>query len=71
MAFVAAAALVGMCIRLLMLHNGMYMHIGVPLAGAAVAAAVELAPWPVNDNLVIPLVSGGAMELIAQICGCA
>jgi dolichol kinase len=47
------------------------MHFGVPLAGAVVAAAVELIPWRVNDNLVIPVVSGGVMELIAQICGCA
>jgi glycerol-3-phosphate acyltransferase PlsY len=71
LAFVAMAVAVGMVIKLFLALNGMYMHFGVPLAGAVVAAAVELIPWRVNDNLVIPVVSGGVMELIAQICGCA
>ena len=33
-------------------------------AGAAVAALVELAPLLVDDNLTVPLVSGGAMSLM-------
>jgi dolichol kinase len=44
--------------------------IGLPgaliLSGAVTAAAVELLPVPVNDNLLIPLLSGGAMQLIAR-----
>jgi dolichol kinase len=32
--------------------------------GAAVAALVELAPLPVDDNLTVPTVSGGAMTLL-------
>lgn len=44
---------------------------GLILAGAITAAGVELLPLPVNDNLSIPLVSGGAMELIARLSGCA
>lgn len=69
LAFVVMAVAVGMVIKLLL--GQYYIHFGVPLAGALVAAAVELLPWRVNDNLAIPLVSGGAMELIAQACGCA
>ena len=40
------------------------------LAGAITAAGVELLPLPVNDNLSIPLISGGIMELIARLTGC-
>ncbi len=46
------------------------MH-GLIFAGAITAAGVELLPIPVNDNLSIPLVSGGIMELIARLTGCA
>lgn len=38
-------------------------------AGAVIAAFVELLPVPLNDNLVIPLASGGAMELISRYVG--
>ena len=34
------------------------------LVGAAVAALVELAPVPADDNLTIPLAAGGAMHLL-------
>jgi glycerol-3-phosphate acyltransferase PlsY len=34
------------------------------LLGALVAALVELLPLPLNDNLTIPLFSGGAMSLL-------
>lgn len=34
-------------------------------AGAAVAAVVELVPFPVDDNVTIPLISGAAMTLMA------
>jgi dolichol kinase len=35
--------------------------------GALVAAGVELLTLPVNDNLVIPIVSGGIMELALRL----
>jgi glycerol-3-phosphate acyltransferase PlsY len=34
------------------------------LAGAVVAGLVELAPLPLDDNLTIPLISGGVMQLL-------
>jgi dolichol kinase len=37
------------------------------VAGALIAAGVELLPLPINDNLMIPLVSGGAMELLVRL----
>ena len=67
LAFVAVAVLSGVLLNLAGIH---LMH-GLILAGALVAAGVELLPLPVNDNLVIPVVSGGVMELIALTAGCA
>ena len=66
-AFVIAAVSAGF---LLSLAGISVMH-GLILAGAIIAAGVELLPLPVNDNLVIPVVSGGAMALLARIFGCA
>ena len=34
------------------------------LAVAAVAALVELSPFPLDDNLTIPIASGAAMTLL-------
>ena len=67
LAFAAVALIVGFMLPLVGVH---LMH-GLVLAGAIAAAAVELVPLPVNDNLVIPLVSGGVMELLARVTGCA
>jgi dolichol kinase len=67
LAFVAAAAAAG----LLLPFAGVPIMHGLAIAGAVVAAAVEVLPLPVNDNLVIPLVSGGAMTLIAFMTSCA
>ena len=67
LAFVAAAVLSGVLLNFAGIH---LMH-GLILAGALVAAGVELLPIRVNDNLVIPVASGGAMELIARLTGCA
>ena len=67
LAFAAAAVLSGVLLNVAGIH---LMH-GIILAGALVAAGVELLPLPVNDNLVIPVASGGAMELIARLTGCA
>lgn len=66
LAFIAAAVLSGMLLNLAGIH---LMH-GLVLAGALTAAAAELIPWRVNDNLAIPVISGGAMELIARMTGC-
>jgi len=65
LAFAAVAITVGFLLPLTGIH---LMH-GIILAGAISAAGIELVPLPVNDNLVIPLVSGGVMELIARVAG--
>lgn len=65
-AFVAAAVSVGLLLSL----TGVPVMYGIILAGAFIAAGVELLPLPVNDNLLIPIVSGGAMSLIARMTGC-
>ena len=67
LAFVAVAVTVGFLLPL----TGIHLMYGIVLGGAIAAAGVELVPLPVNDNLVIPLVSGGVMELIARVTGCA
>ena len=67
LAFVAAAIASGFLLSLVNIH---LMH-SLILAGALSAAAAELLPLPLNDNLVIPLASGGVMELIARTTGCA
>ncbi len=65
--FAATAITAGFLLALV----GLPLMHGLVLAGALTAAAVELLPLPVNDNLVIPLASGGIMELIARLTGCA
>ena len=65
LAFILAAAVAGF---LLPLAGIPVMH-EILLLGAFVAAAVELLPLPLNDNLVIPLVSGGVMDLVARMTG--
>lgn len=65
-AFVVAATASGLLLSLAGIH---LMH-GIILTGAIVAAGVELLPLPVNDNLVIPLVSGIAMTLVSAMTGC-
>ena len=67
LAFVVAAAVAG----LLLPFAGIPIVYWLVIAGAVVAAGAELLPLPVNDNLVIPVVSGGAMTLIAFATGCA
>ena len=50
-------------VLVLSLSGGFSFHWGM-LAGGSVAALVELAPSPVDDNLTIPLVSGAVMWLL-------
>jgi len=63
LAFAVIAAASGFALLL----AGVHLTLGLIVAGALVAAGVELAPLRVNDNLMIPVVSGGAMELIARL----
>jgi glycerol-3-phosphate acyltransferase PlsY len=67
LAFIAGAVAAGFALDLAGIH---LMH-GLIMAGALAAAAIELLPLPLNDNLTIPLASGGVMELIARVTGCA
>lgn len=41
------------------------MGLGIGLLGALVATVVELLPIPVDDNLLIPLLSGLAMQMVS------
>lgn len=66
LAFVVAAVAVGF----LLPQAGIPVVHGIILMGAIVAAGVELVPWPINDNLMIPLVSGGVMAFVSRITGC-
>jgi acyl phosphate:glycerol-3-phosphate acyltransferase len=66
-AFVVAAVTSGFLLSL----AGISVMSGLVLAGALIAAGVELLPLPVNDNFLIPVVSGGAMSLIARMPGCS
>lgn len=65
-AFFVAAVSAGIMLSL----AGLSFMYGLILAGALIAACVELLPLPVNDNLLIPVVSGGAMSLIARTTWC-
>jgi len=67
LAFVAAASAAGFLLNLAGVH---LMH-GLVMAGVITAAATELLPLPLNDNLTVPLASGGVMELISRLTGCA
>jgi glycerol-3-phosphate acyltransferase PlsY len=62
-AFIVAAAASGF----LLLLMGMQILPWVLLLGVLVAAGVELLTLPVNDNLLIPIVSGGIMELALRL----
>jgi len=64
-AFVAAAISGGMMLSL----TGIPIMYGLVVIGAFIAAGVELLPLPVNDNLLIPLVSGGVMSLVVTVIG--
>ena len=62
LAFIVAAAAAGLALSL----AGVYLPAWIMLLGMFVAAGVELLTLPVNDNLLIPIVSGGVMELAAR-----
>lgn len=60
--FIAATVVAGIVLYL----SGLGPSPDVMAIGALVAAGVELLTLPVNDNLVIPLVSGGVMTLVQR-----
>jgi len=62
-AFVVAALAVGGILLLI----GAGTNPWVMVLGALVAAGVELLTLPLNDNLVIPVVSGGVMEIALRL----
>jgi dolichol kinase len=65
LAFIVAAALSGALLSL----TGVHLHTWVMVLGVLVAAGVELLTLPINDNLLIPLVAGGMMELALRTAG--
>ena len=66
LAFIVAAALSGWFLLSLL---GVPLHVWVMVLGVLVAAGVELLTLPINDNLLIPLAAGGAMELALRMTG--
>jgi dolichol kinase len=64
-AFIVAAAVSGFLLSLL----GVHLPFRVMALGILVAAGVELLTLPLNDNLLIPLVAGGIMELAVRMGG--
>ena len=60
----AAFAGVSMLVVLTLSFTGTIDYHWGMLVGGLVAAVVELAPLPVDDNLTIPLASGAAMQLL-------
>jgi dolichol kinase len=64
-AFMVAAAVSGVLLSLM----GVTLPAWVMVLGVLVAAGVELLTLPINDNLLIPLVAGGVMELALRTLG--
>lgn len=62
-AFVVAA----LCTGFLLTLAGVQLAAWLVIIGALTAAGAELLPLRLNDNLVIPLVSGGVMELALRL----
>jgi dolichol kinase len=58
-AFIVASLIVGF----LLPFTGLRLPSGVMVLGAVAAACIELLPMTVNDNLMIPILSGAVMEL--------
>ena len=65
LAFVAAAVVAGVLLNL----TALQLPFGLLCAGGIIAAGVELLPLFLNDNLVIPVVSGGVMEILVRMTG--
>jgi len=61
-AFIVAALASGFLLSIV----GINVRPGITAFGVLVAAGVEILPLPVNDNFAIPVLSGGAMALLAS-----
>jgi dolichol kinase len=59
-----AFLVVSLLIVEVLVGSGRFPYHWALLVGGAVAALVELAPVPPDDNLTIPLAAGGAMHLL-------
>ena len=59
-----AFLVVSLLIVAVLVDSGRFPYHWALLVGGAVAALVELAPVPPDDNLTIPLAAGGAMHLL-------
>ena len=62
-----AFALVGLVTAWVLVAVDVLENYGAAAVGAGVAAVVELAPMPLDDNLTVPLVSGAAMTLLLLV----
>lgn len=57
-----------LAIGLVLTQVGLNISPFLIVVGSAAAALITLLPWPIDDNLLIPLFSGGVMTLIIA-CG--
>lgn len=58
-----------LAVGMVLIQVGLNINLILISVGAAVAAVVALFPWPIDDNIVMPLLCGAAMTLIAVYCG--
>lgn len=45
-------------------HSGVKLNLVIAIVGALVATIVELIPFPIDDNLTVPLISGAVMHFL-------
>jgi dolichol kinase len=62
-----AFAVTAICAGFLLMFLGVHLFTWVTILGALVAAGIELYSLRINDNLMIPIVSGGVMELAIRM----
>jgi dolichol kinase len=62
-----AFAVAAICVGFLLMFVGVHLLTWVIILGALVAAGIELVSLRVNDNLMIPIVSGGIMEFALRM----
>ena len=62
-AFIVASLLIGFLLPVV----GLKLASWVIILGAVTAAGIELLPLPLNDNLLIPILAGGAMAFASTL----
>lgn len=62
-----ACLLACLVVGILLVNLAFDMSLPLILVGSVVTTVIELLPVPIDDNLTIPLFSGGAMTLIAML----